>query len=132
MRRLYPLAISAFLLVGCANNQQSDALKAEAQRTTPQCQSDDECQVMWSAARRWVLNNAGTKIQNYGADYLDTYNPIANSPRLAAQVSKDAIGSGKYQIIAKLWCDNIFGCQPGAWESLVDFNRTVNAAAGKN
>jgi hypothetical protein len=83
---------------------------------------------MWSAARSWVLSHAGTKIQTYGADYFDTYNPIPNSPALAAQVSKDALGSGKYKIGAKLWCDNMFGCQPNAWQALLDFNRTVNQA----
>ena len=61
------------------------------------------------------------------SDYFDTYNPIQNSPLLAAQVSKDAIGGGKYAIQAKLWCKNMFGCQPNAWEALVDFNCTVGA-----
>lgn len=124
------IAISAFavLLAGCAGGQQIDAWKSEAQRTTPVCQGDEDCQVKWSVARRWVLDHAGTKIQNYGVDYFDTYNPVQNSPNLAAQVSKEALGGGRYQIMAKLWCDNMFGCQPNAWAALVDFNRTVGTA----
>ncbi|WP_201769732.1 hypothetical protein [Pseudomonas chlororaphis] len=128
MHRMAAFLMISALLTGCANTKEVDSWRAEAQRTTPVCTSDNQCQVMWSAARGWVLNNAGTKIQNYGADYFDTYNPIQNSPRLAAQVSKDALGSGKYKISVKLWCDNMFGCQPNAWQALVDFNRTVNLA----
>ncbi|MNJ41763.1 hypothetical protein D3C77_366980 [compost metagenome] len=128
MRLMIPSVLVVLALSGCANNQQTEAFRAEALRTTPTCDSTDSCEVKWSAARRWVLSHAGTKIQNYGSDYFDTYNPIQNSPLLAAQISKDAVGGGKYAITAKLWCDNMFGCQPNAWEALVDFNRTVNAA----
>lgn len=129
MRRLLILIGTVSALTGCVSSQEVDAWRSEAERTTPVCQGDDDCQVKWSAARRWVLNNAGTKIQNYGADYFDTYNPLPDSPNLAAQVSKEALGSGKYAITAKLWCNNMFGCQPNAWKALVDFNRTVNAAS---
>ena len=128
MLRTVAFSMGFVVLAGCANTQEVDSWRAEAQRTTPVCVSDNQCQVMWSAARGWVLSHAGTKIQNYGADYFDTYNPITNSPALAAQVSKDALGSGKYKISAKLWCDNMFGCQPNAWQALLDFNRTVNLA----
>jgi hypothetical protein len=131
MRTLFALALVTTALAGCSNNKQTEAWQAEVQRTLPTCQSEDVCQVKWSAARSWVLSHAGTKIQNYGVDYFDTYNPIPNSPRLAAQVSKDAVGAGKYVIKAKLWCDNMFGCQPNAWQALVDFNKSVNAAAGE-
>lgn len=128
MIRTAAILMGFAFLAGCANTQEVDAWRSEAQRTTPVCTSDNQCQVMWSAARGWVLSHAGTKIQNYGADYFDTYNPIPNSPALAAQVSKDALGSGKHKISVKLWCDNMFGCQPNAWQALVDFNRTVNLA----
>lgn len=120
MVRTVAVLMGFAFLAGCANTQEVDAWRAEAQRTTPVCTSDNQCQVMWSSARSWVLAHAGTKIQNYGADYFDTYNPIPNSPALAAQISKDAMGSGKYKISAKLWCDNMFGCQPNAWQALAD------------
>lgn len=128
MVRTVAILMGFAFLAGCANTQEVDAWRAEAQRTMPVCTSENQCQVMWSAARGWVLSHAGTKIQNYGADYFDTYNPMPNSPALAAQVSKDALGSGKHKISAKLWCDNMFGCQPNAWQALLDFNRTVNLA----
>jgi len=63
------------------------------------------------------------KIQNYRADCFDTYNPIPNSPALAAQIPKDALGSGKPKISAKLWCDNMLSASqmPGRhyWISTV-------------
>lgn len=119
------------VLTGCAANQNNVALQQEAARTVPTCSTADDCEIMWSAARQWVLSNAGYKIQNYGADYFDTYNPTQNSPLLAAQVSKNAVGGGVYKINAKFWCANIFGCQPRSWEALVEFNRAVNAAASR-
>lgn len=127
MRPLLLGLVAATILAGCAN-QQNYELQAEAQRTIPVCLSEKECEAMWASARRWVLDNAGFKIQNYGSDYFDTYNPTQASPRLAAQVSKEPFGNGSYRIIAKLWCDNMFGCQPDKWQALISFNSAVNSA----
>lgn len=122
---IFFLIILMQTLTGCVNPQLQQ-IQREIQDTTPICESDDECEVMWSKARSWVLSNAGFKIQNYSSDYFDTYNPTQHSPLLAAQVSKDALGNGRYKIVAKLWCNNIFGCQPNQWQALLNFNKYVD------
>ncbi|QCG64265.1 hypothetical protein [Pseudomonas veronii] len=41
--------------------------------TIPVCISDKDCELKWSAARRWVLSNAGYKIQSITSDYIETH-----------------------------------------------------------
>lgn len=125
--RIALLIAATALLAGCANNQ-SAPLKAEFLRTVPQCHDAHDCELKWSAARNWVLRNAGFKIQTYNDDFLETYNPTPNSPSLAARVLKEPIPSGGYEIRVELWCNNIFGCVPDSWASAVDFNHKVGAA----
>ncbi|QRY80126.1 hypothetical protein JVX91_03110 [Pseudomonas sp. PDNC002] len=128
--RIAVLIIFAAILSGCANNQ-SSALKGEFLRTVPQCHEARDCELKWSAARNWVLRNAGFKIQTYNDDFIETYNPLPNSPALAARVIKEPIPSGGYEIRVELWCNNIFGCVPDSWASAVDFNKKVSAAGAQ-
>ncbi len=33
---------------------------------------------------------------------------------------------GGYRIVAAMWCDNMFGCNPDTTDALIDFNNSVN------
>lgn len=100
----------------------------EVDRTIPTCKEAKECEIKWAAARDWVINNAGWKLQHVTADYLETFNPTASSPNLAMRVVKEPKSDGSYQIKATAWCDNMFGCVPDGWEALKKFNDHVNGS----
>jgi hypothetical protein len=114
-------------LAGCATAP-DPAKEAEAVRTMPTCSSERECAVKWSAARQWVLANAGWKLQTITPDFLETFNPASGSPELAVRVQKLAQADGTYKIAVRVWCDNGFGCRVPPWDAAIDFNRTVTAA----
>ena len=121
--------VVVFSLSGCVSYEQKTAEKAELERTTPKCYSANECELMWSAARRWVLDNAGFKLQHVTDDFLETYNPAPNSPRLAARVTKEPLADGSgYKIVIEAWCNNVFGCRPKQYDASLEFNKTVSNA----
>jgi len=82
--------------------------------------------VKWAAARTFVINHAGFKLQTYSADYMVTYSPSGGSTALGAEVNKQPVQGG-YALVARFWCDNMFGCVPNANDTLKAFTIAVNA-----
>lgn len=124
MRALILLGLA---VTGCATAP-DPAKEAEAVRTMPTCVAPRECEVKWSAAREWILANAGWKLQTITPDYIETFNPMSGSPELAVRVQKLAQADGSYKIAVRVWCDNTFGCRIPPWDAAIDFNRTVSAS----
>lgn len=114
--------VCAGLLSGCVT-----APKV-AMAPTPICHGKQQCSVEWAEARTFVIDHAGMKIQTYSSDFLQTYNPINDTTDLAALVNKQPLPDGSYKIVARFWCDNIFGCLPDQTATLSEFNRKVAAA----
>lgn len=125
--RLLPLVVGV-ALTGCAMSPQNQALMSRWQQTKPVCSGKEECELKWAAARRWVQNNAGLRIQNYSDDFIQTYKSgdYADTS-LGVEVTKEPLGGGQYQIVARMWINNAFaaGEIPA---KLVAFNDYVNTA----
>lgn len=122
-------AAVALLLSGCVTPEQRaayDARLAELEATRPVCDGEKDCAAKWDAAQLWVVRNAGMKIQTTTNVLIETYN--SPGTQLAAQVTKEPVGDGKYRIVVKLGCDNPFGCVPNALDAALAFNREVGAA----
>jgi ketosteroid isomerase-like protein len=121
------ISVIAVLIVGCATIPQ--VVREAPSTPTPTCQSAADCEAKWSAARSYLLTHTSYKIQNDSVDRLETYNPSNEvTVGLRAQVSKAIQPDGRYAIVAKFWCNNLFECSPNAAKTLEDFNRTVTAA----
>lgn len=124
--------IQAVLLAlsGCATVSDAErmALMDRINKTIPTCAGVEECNAKWEAAQLWVVHNASYKIQTATTVLIETYNPAPSSPSLAARITKEPLGGGKYRILVALWCDNMFGCVPSAFDKALDFNKTVGAA----
>lgn len=123
-------ALLLVLLAGCALTppEVADASRRTAIATIPKCNSDKECEVKWSAARAWVLQNAGWKIQHVTSDYIETYNAIGGSTSIAVRVIKEPLQNGSYRFNATIWCDNMWGCIPEKWEALKNMHAYINAS----
>lgn len=117
----------ATFLAGCATNNSPErqAKLAELQRTIPTCIGVADCNAKWEAAQLWVVKNAGWKIQTQSSVLIETYNATNNSTNIAVQVTKEPMGGGKYQILVKVWCANMFGCHPDSLDAALNFNRTI-------
>ena len=126
-QRLLTIVAMAAALIGCAARPDLHAKQAAFSATIPTCSGTDECTAKWEAAQLWVVRNAGWKIQTQSTVLIETYNAVNSSPRIAVQVVKEPMGGGKYRLIVKVWCDNIFGCQPDSWEAALNFNREIGA-----
>jgi hypothetical protein len=122
---------SIFYLHGCATVSQQQ--KQAWHETIPICFTKADCDAKWAAARRWVQDNAGYKIQIYADDLIETYNPARNDPKIAVSVAKNPLatsskGDKTYSIIVKVWCNNIFGCIPSSNDAIMSFNKYVSSA----
>ncbi|MDP1586303.1 MAG: hypothetical protein Q8M07_01045 [Prosthecobacter sp.] len=127
-----PLAIMAIItaISGCAtmSSQEIQAKRAQLEQTTPVCIDEKDCKAKWEAAQLWIVRNAGFKLQIITDVLLQTYNASGGSPSIAAQVTKEPLGGGKYKILVSVSCDNMFGCVPNPWDAALDFNKVVGAA----
>lgn len=122
--------ILASTLAGCSISPAKDEQmnRAEFERTIPTCDGEQDCNVKWEAAQLWVVHNAGFKIQTATNVLIETYNAVGGSSSIAVRVTKEPLGGGRYKIVVRTFCDNMFGCIPDRWTAAFDFNRTVGAA----
>jgi hypothetical protein len=118
------LLVSSILLNACAGGAQPDQTPIAA---TPTCSNPAECDAKWAAARSFVLSHSGYKFQTYTNDFMDTFNPSDGAVQLGAQVNREPQPDGTTRIVAKFWCDNIFGCSPPVRQTLDQFNQALNA-----
>jgi hypothetical protein len=118
------------LLAGCYNREAMQQQLSEYNATVPRCLDADECEMMWAAARRWVQQHSGFRIDTYSDDYIQTHKSgdYANT-LLGVEVWKDPIGGGMYEIRTRMWRNNAFS-QGDIPQKMLDFNRYV-AAAGR-
>jgi hypothetical protein len=133
--RIKVLAVvaAAVMLSGCAtfNENMANARNEQAQvksrfaATRPACQNEQQCEKMWAAARNWVINNCGMKIQNITDGYIETYG--STGTQLACRVTKDPMANGNWQLTVTTGCNNMFGCIPDAWQAALNFNEVVGA-----
>lgn len=126
--RLPFLVLCSAVLTACASSADYTARMQEIERTTPVCAGDADCTSKWEAAQLWVAKNAGMKIQTVTSVLIQTYNSTDSSTRLAATVTKEPLGGGRYKIVANLRCDNIYGCRPDRLDATIQFNRAVGEA----
>lgn len=124
--------LTAALLTGCASTAQNKELVAKYQATIPECSSGEDCEIKWAAARRWVQMRAGLRIENYDENYIQTHKhyDFANTA-LGVEVTREPIGSGRYQIVAKMWVNN-FLAEGDVPARMVEFNDYVNSASAAN
>ena len=118
------------LLTSCATTPSPalQAKQAEFNQTIPVCTDEKDCKAKWEAAQIWIVRNSGYKIQTATDVLLQTYNPTGGDPKIGVQAVKEPLGGGRYRIVVKVYCDNIFGCVPNSWDAAIDFNRVVGAA----
>lgn len=126
--RLPIILLSFATLLGCAMTPENQALLTRFKTSIPHCTGPEECELKWAAARRWVQNNAGLRIQNYSSDFIQTYKSgdYANTA-LGVEVTKEPLGDHSYQIVARMWINNAFS-QGQIPAKLVEFNDYVNTA----
>ena len=129
---LAPVSVAAGLAVSCSLTLADPTIQASQGplgSAVPTCSTESDCDAKWEAARRWVARNAGYRIRTATSDSIRTGNAAESRFELAALVTKESRGSGRYRFNIRLWCANIFGCSPNRLVAMSDFNRTLNAVS---
>jgi hypothetical protein len=121
------VGITALVTGGCAAGPSPQVVQ-QFQNTIPTCSGDADCKAKWEAAQLWVVHNAGFKIQTATDVLIETYNATGGSPSIAARVTKEPLGGGRYRLVVFVTCDNMFGCVPDSWQAALNFNQVVGAA----
>lgn len=118
----------SFLIFGCVSQTNRNQQQEEIDRTIPSCSSQRQCDAAWAAARQWVTQNCGMKIQNYSDDYIETYNSVGDATKTSCQVTKNPQPSGVNSINIRISCANMFVCVPDQYQSVIEFNKYVGTA----
>lgn len=127
------IAIGACCLLfnGCVPNAELEAeynaKVAKATNTIPVCNTKEDCDAKWEAAQLWIVHNAGYKIQTATSAVIETYNPAEYDTAIAARVTKEPMGKGKYKLVLKTWCANLFGCSINDVDAIISFNNAINS-----
>lgn len=122
------VVVFAIGATGCATltAEQRAERVAQLKATTPVCEGEADCKAKWDAAQLWIVQNAGRKLQITTDVVLETYGSTDMS--IAVQVTKQPVGSGKNEILVKVYCGNPFGCAVNQWDAALNFNKFVSAA----
>lgn len=123
MKKLFGIMIAAAVLSGCAK-QVDPAVVAEANKPLT-CKDEKQCDLYWKRSQFWVANNSSWKIETATDTLISTYNPAPNSPLLAYQISRMPNEDGSARIYIQPYCDNMFGCQPELYSTVVNFKKFV-------
>lgn len=126
----YSIFAPALLLAGSASAPSAEvqAKRVEFERTIPVCDGEADCKAKWEAAQLWVVHNAGFKVQTATDVLIETYNPGPSDATIATRVTKEPLGGGRYKLVVYVWCNNIFGCVPNAWDAAINFNSKIAGA----
>jgi len=122
------ILISIFtVLVGCASSNKNLSPGMEAAFHKPLvCAGDSQCKLYWDRANFYVNSNSRYKIQTANDNLIQTFSPTGGSTNLGYNISREPLGSGKYRIWIKTWCDNMFGCYPDQREEVAKFKMYVS------
>lgn len=122
------ILLSIMCFSGCAAMQQRQAeMRQQFSETIPVCIDELDCKEKWSAAQIWVSRNCGMKIQILSDTIIETYNSPQASMNLACSVVKEPSGGGRYKILIRTGCSNIFGCSPDGWDAAINFNKYISS-----
>jgi hypothetical protein len=122
--------LTALILCACAVSPATQALRAEYESTIPVCSSNENCQQKWTIARAWVVDNSDFAIRNESETRIMATSNLISQSGLGVTVNRSPAGGGNYQITVSVECFAAYGC-PNSWETMLDFNRALNAVQAK-
>lgn len=89
------------------------------------CSDKAQCDLYWQRAQIWIANNSTYKIQTATDSVITTYGPMGTRVDLAFQATKIPNVDGSAQIKLAAGCNNIFGCQPDKYQSILRFREYI-------
>jgi len=125
LKNLALVTLASGLLSTCTIPAEVQAKMDEYARTIPICPGDADCQAKWSVARTWVAANSDFAIRGESDTRIMASSNIVSTNGMGVVVNRVAANGGD-QITVDLECFAAYGC-PNIWDSMLDFNQTINA-----
>jgi hypothetical protein len=66
----------------------------------------------------YVNNNSKYKIQTSNDNLIQTYSPTNADPSVGYNISREPLGNNRFRIWVKVFCANMFGCQPETFSEM--------------
>lgn len=126
-RAMLLAVIATALLASCAVNPETQAKMDEFANTIPTCSGDADCASKWATARRWTAENSDFSIRGESDTRINASSNIISQSGIGVVVTRVAVGTNLYQIVADLECFSAYSC-PELWDMKLDFNRTLNGS----
>jgi hypothetical protein len=115
------------VLTGCATVGPDPQTLSQLQEPLI-CADKTECDFFWQRAQIWIANNSTYKIQTATDTIIETYGPMGTRVELAFRAIRIPNMNGSAQITLAAGCNNIFGCQPDKYQSILNFRAFVRGS----
>ena len=126
MKSILAIVVLSLCVAGCETMTPEQLAAQNAQAARPVgCQGQEDCEVKWGRATRWVLDHSEFKIRSQSETMIATMGPLPNDPTPAFTITKIALGQGAYEFDFRGGCDNMFGCVPSMTASRASFVAAV-------
>ena len=100
-------AVAAFGLLASACGTPYAAQENYLHVESPECDTADQCEIMWGAALTWVQQNCGFRIENITDNFIQTHKSGDFSDiKLGYEVTKTPLGQGRYKFAPRFWVNN--------------------------
>lgn len=119
-------AVVAVAVSACATltPEQQAALRRDGLREVT-CDGAADCDLKWSRAVQWVLDNNHHRIEVMSDVMIQTAAPRDSSTHLSVVITRTPLGDGRYRLDMRGSCDNMFGCTPSYEVARAHFVRAV-------
>lgn len=119
--------VALCLLGGCVTSQDQTAQIAALRENIPKCTEQRVCEGMWAAARNWVANSCGMKIQTMSDSFIETYGSTS-ALTTGCRVTKDPEPAGGYSFHVAVACGGYTGCAEAEVPMTASFQSSVRTA----
>lgn len=120
MRTIF-LSLLLVTLFGCASNGPDLSPRMQAAYDKPLvCRGEQQCDLYWERVAFYINKHSRFKIQTSDKNLIQTYSPTGSSPYVGYNISREPLGNEAYRLWVKIWCDNMFGCHPDAYQEIAN------------
>lgn len=118
--------ILAVALSACASNPPPPRAVVEAAEKPLICTGGEQCKTYWQRAVFYVNQNSTLKVQTQTDDLIQTFSPTGGTTRVGYNISREPLQGGAFRLWVKVWCDNMFGCDPDIYREMARVKKYVS------
>ncbi len=116
--------LGAIASSGCLTNEAAREKQAQVEATTPECEGEEACEVMWEAAQYWVRERGARQLDRYDPNQISTTQASIQPSQILMSTRRVETGKGyRFDFIGR--CLSMLPCTPSVLDEHIRFNRFV-------